>query len=239
MLWVKAFHVFFVVSWFAGLLYLPRLFVYHSLTTDEASKSRFCTMEKKLFVIMSIGAAGTVTLGGWLLHAYAWAAYSTQGWLHFKLGLIAVLLGYHVYCYRVVVAFLPRSTASPTHLFSLDERDPSADLVGRAHIDDRKAVLTGVQMNRKVDCPVLKREAEGLTEPPHPGELGQRIYENVSAEGWEQWLQRLQTIINENQLNTGDVDTIRLIEKHMLGFLFEEGEFGDLPDGFRAPGAKK
>lgn len=105
MLWVKAFHVFFVVSWFAGLLYLPRLFVYHSLTTDEASKSRFCTMEKKLFVIMSIGAAGTVTLGGWLLHAYAWAAYSTQGWLHFKLGLIAVLLGYHVYCYRVVVAF--------------------------------------------------------------------------------------------------------------------------------------
>lgn len=94
-------------------------------------------------------------------------------------------------------------------------------------------------MNRKVDCPVLKREAEGLTEPPHPGELGQRIYENVSAEGWEQWLQRLQTIINENQLNTGDVDTIRLIEKHMLGFLFEEGEFGDLPDGFRAPGAKK
>lgn len=105
MLWVKAFHVFFVVSWFAGLLYLPRLFVYHSLTTDEAGRSRFCTMEKKLFVIMTIGAAGTVTLGGWLLHAYAWAAYSTQGWLHSKLGLIAVLLGYHVYCYRVVVAF--------------------------------------------------------------------------------------------------------------------------------------
>ena len=105
MLWVKAFHVFFVVSWFAGLLYLPRLFVYHSLTTDEAGKNRFSTMEKKLFVIMTIGAAGTVILGGWLLHAYAWAAYSTQGWLHFKLGLIAVLLGYHVYCYRVVVAF--------------------------------------------------------------------------------------------------------------------------------------
>ena len=94
-------------------------------------------------------------------------------------------------------------------------------------------------MNRKVDCVVLKREAEGLTEPPHPGELGQRIYENVSEEGWQQWLQRLQTIINENQLNTGDVDTIRLIEKHMLGFLFEEGEFGDRPAGFRAPGAKK
>ena len=105
MLWVKAFHVFFVVSWFVGLLYLPRLFVYHSLTTDEAGKSRFRTMEKKLFVIMTIGAAGAVTLGAWLLHAYAWAVYSTQGWLHFKLSLIAALLGYHIYCYRVVVAF--------------------------------------------------------------------------------------------------------------------------------------
>ena len=94
-------------------------------------------------------------------------------------------------------------------------------------------------MTRKVNCAVLKREADGLEEPPHPGELGQRIFENVSAEGWQQWLQRLQTIINENQLNTGDFDTLRLIEKHMLGFFFEEGEFGDLPAGFRAPGAKK
>lgn len=94
-------------------------------------------------------------------------------------------------------------------------------------------------MIRKVNCTVLKREADGLEEPPHPGELGHRIFENVSAEGWQQWLQRLQAIINENQLNTGDVDTLRLIEKHMLGFFFEEGEFGDLPAGFRAPGAKK
>jgi len=94
-------------------------------------------------------------------------------------------------------------------------------------------------VTRKVNCVVLKQEADGLEEPPHPGELGQRIFENVSAEGWQQWLQRLQTIINENQLNTGDVDTLHLIEKHMAGFFFEEGEFGDLPAGFRAPGAKK
>ena len=105
MLWVKAFHVFFVVSWFAGLLYLPRLFVYHSMTTDEAGKSRFRTMEMKLFVIMTIGAIGAVILGGWLLYAYAWSAYATVGWLHVKLALVAALLGYHVYCYRVVVAF--------------------------------------------------------------------------------------------------------------------------------------
>lgn len=116
MLWIKALHVFFVVSWFAGLLYLPRLFVYHSMTTDEVGKNRFCVMEKKLFIIMTIGAAGAVTLGGWLLHAYAWAAYSTQGWLHFKLALAATLLGYHIYCYRVVVAF-SRDEQRHTHPF--------------------------------------------------------------------------------------------------------------------------
>ena len=82
-------------------------------------------------------------------------------------------------------------------------------------------------------------EAEGLEEIPHPGEIGIRIYENVSREGWNQWLERLQMIINENQLNTADPRSLELIEKHMVGFLFEEGEFGGLPSGFRAPGAKK
>jgi len=85
----------------------------------------------------------------------------------------------------------------------------------------------------------LKREAEGLDEPPHPGELGLRIYENVSAEGWQQWLQRLQMIINENQLNTADPRAVELIEQHMLGFFFDEGDLGGLPQGFRAAGRKK
>ncbi len=94
-------------------------------------------------------------------------------------------------------------------------------------------------MTRMVNCVVLKREAEGLDAPPHPGEIGRRIYENVSQEGWQQWLQRLQMIINENQLNTADAMSIELIEKHMLGFFFDEGDFGGLPQGFRAAGAKK
>ena len=94
-------------------------------------------------------------------------------------------------------------------------------------------------MARMVECVVLKREAEGLDEPPHPGELGQRIFENVSKEGWQEWLMRLQMIINENQLNTADSYSIDLIEKHMVGFLFGEGDFGGLPQGFRAPGGKK
>ncbi|MGD8568910.1 MAG: oxidative damage protection protein [Gammaproteobacteria bacterium] len=91
-------------------------------------------------------------------------------------------------------------------------------------------------MTRMVQCVVLKKEAEGLDKPPHPGELGQRIYENVSREGWQQWLERLTTIINENGLSTADPDNLELIEKHMVGFLFGEGDYGNLPEGFRAAG---
>lgn len=94
-------------------------------------------------------------------------------------------------------------------------------------------------MARMVQCVVLKREAEGLDSVPHPGELGQRIYENVSKQGWQQWLERLTTIINENGLSTADPASIEVIEAHMRGFLFGEGEMGDLPQGFRPPGSQK
>jgi Fe-S cluster biosynthesis and repair protein YggX len=94
-------------------------------------------------------------------------------------------------------------------------------------------------MARKVFCQVLKEEAEGLERVPHPGELGKRIYESVSREGWQRWLDRLQMIMNENRLSSADPLSIELIERHMVGFLFEEGDFGGLPTGFRAPGAKK
>ena len=92
-------------------------------------------------------------------------------------------------------------------------------------------------MSRIVNCVVLKREAEGLDQPPHPGSLGIRIYENVSAEGWKQWLDRLTMIINENGLNTADTGSVELIEKHMVGFLFDEGDYGSVPEGFKPPGA--
>jgi len=94
-------------------------------------------------------------------------------------------------------------------------------------------------MSRVVKCVVLNREAEGLDAPPHPGDLGQRIYENVSKEGWGQWLERLTMIINENSLNTGDPQSLEVIESHMVGFLFKEGDQGGTPQGFRPPGAKK
>jgi len=94
-------------------------------------------------------------------------------------------------------------------------------------------------MVNKVQCVVLKVEAEAMDKPPYPGELGQRIFENVSKEGWKQWLERLTTIINENGLNTADPKNIELIEKHMQGFFFEEGDYGQAPAGFNAGGGKK
>ena len=94
-------------------------------------------------------------------------------------------------------------------------------------------------MTRVVNCVVLNREAEGLETPPHPGELGQRIFQSVSKEGWDQWLERLTMIINENSLNTGDPGALELIEQHMVGFLFKEGDFGGIPQGFQPSGAKK
>ena len=81
-------------------------------------------------------------------------------------------------------------------------------------------------MARTVYCVVLGAEAPGMDRVPHPGELGQRIYENVSAEGWKQWIERQTMIINENGLSTIDPASLEILEQHMLGFIFKEGEMG-------------
>ncbi|VAX06382.1 FIG001341: Probable Fe(2+)-trafficking protein YggX [hydrothermal vent metagenome] len=91
-------------------------------------------------------------------------------------------------------------------------------------------------MTRMVECVVLKSKAEGMEQPPHPGDLGIRIYENVSKEGWKKWLERLTIIINENGLSTADTRNLVLIEEHMLGFFFNEGDHGQMPAGFQAGG---
>ncbi|KAF3981195.1 MAG: oxidative damage protection protein [Methylococcales symbiont of Hymedesmia sp. n. MRB-2018] len=92
-------------------------------------------------------------------------------------------------------------------------------------------------MGKLVNCVVLKHEAEGLDKPTHPGELGQRIFQHVSEEGWKKWLERLTTIINENGISTMDVESFALIEKHMMGFFFGEGDYGQLPAGFHQAGS--
>lgn len=92
-------------------------------------------------------------------------------------------------------------------------------------------------MTTLVMCSVLKREAPALEKAPYPGELGARILANVSAEGWQQWLERLVPIINENRLSTADPRHLEFIEEQMRGFLFGEGDGGGLPAGF-APSKK-
>lgn len=102
MLWIKALHIIFMVTWFAGLFYLPRLFVYHAQSSDPVSLERFKVMERKLYYgIMAPGAVLTIVFGTWL-----WLGYGiTGGWLHAKLVLVAVLIAYHLYCGRLLAGF--------------------------------------------------------------------------------------------------------------------------------------
>jgi putative membrane protein len=103
MAWVKSFHIIFVITWFAGLFYLPRLFVYHALSSDAVSIERFKVMERKLYYgIMTPSAVLAVALGLWL-----WLAWfpGAGGWLHAKLALVAALVGYHLWCGRLLAAF--------------------------------------------------------------------------------------------------------------------------------------
>ena len=96
MLWVKALHIVFMVTWFAGLFYLPRLFVYHATAQDRPSIERFKVMERKLYWgIMTPGAVLTIAFGLWL-----WLVWfrGASGWLHTKIGLVALLVAYHLWC---------------------------------------------------------------------------------------------------------------------------------------------
>ena len=106
MLWLKAFHLIFMVTWFAGLFYLPRLFVYHAMSADTVSRERFKVMERKLyFGIMTPGMVITLVFGVWMLIDYAWDLYGSSGWLHAKLALLALLVGYHGLCGKWLLDF--------------------------------------------------------------------------------------------------------------------------------------
>ena len=102
MLWIKSFHIIFMVTWFAGLVYLPRLFVYHALSEDTASRERFKIMERKLFYgIMTPGAVLTIAFGVWL-----WLGYGFYGgWLYAKIAMVIILVVYHVYCGKLMIDF--------------------------------------------------------------------------------------------------------------------------------------
>ena len=112
MLWVKAFHIIFVVSWFAGLFYLPRIFVNHAMATEPAEIARLKLMERKLYRFVTPIGALAVVFGLWLWFGYGFSG----GWLHAKTALVAVLVGYHFYCGHLVKEFAAdRNTRS--HVF--------------------------------------------------------------------------------------------------------------------------
>lgn len=105
MLWLKSFHMIFMVTWFAGLFYLPRLFVYHTMTDDQPGKERFKIMERKLLVMTHLGMGLTWLFGIAMLASHAWEAYGRMGWLHAKLALLVLLTGYTLWCSRLVREF--------------------------------------------------------------------------------------------------------------------------------------
>ncbi len=116
MLWVKAFHIIFIVCWFSGLFYLPRLFVYHSMSKDQISKDRFVIMERKLFWgIMTPSAIAAIVFGAWLLVAN-WSYFMAWWWMRVKLGLAILLVAHHFYCWWYMVK-LREDSSFKTHVF--------------------------------------------------------------------------------------------------------------------------
>lgn len=116
-MWLKAFHLITMVTWFAGLFYLPRLFVYHAMSDDKIGHERFIVMERKLYYgIMTPGMILTFILGIWMLADYGWAIYGASGWLHTKLALLGLLVVYHIQCGRWLVDF-KNGRNSHSHVF--------------------------------------------------------------------------------------------------------------------------
>jgi protoporphyrinogen IX oxidase len=103
--WVMAFHVIFVVAWFAGIFYLPRLFVYHAQASDRISIERFKIMEHKLLHIITLPSATCATLLGLWLLSFDTSYYMRSGWMHAKLTLVILLWVYNIFCLRYTRAF--------------------------------------------------------------------------------------------------------------------------------------
>ena len=143
MLWIKAFHLMAMVTWFAGIFYLPRLFVYHAMTEDESGRERFRIMERKLYRgIMNPSMIATLIFGTWLI-ALNPGYYLQQGWLHIKLLLIAVLVAYHLWCgyfvrlFQVIyLQFLPNEPVVVVNFFTPHVREIARERIEVVHTVD-------------------------------------------------------------------------------------------------------
>lgn len=129
MLMIKSFHIIAMVAWFAGLFYLPRLFVYHAQAADAVSLDRFCIMERRLYyAIMWPAAVLTSFFGVWLL-VDGWSYYRSAGWMHMKLLLVVVLWLYHLMCGHYVKCFAQKCNTRATRYFRFFNEIPTLLLV--------------------------------------------------------------------------------------------------------------
>lgn len=127
MLWLRAFHIVFVVAWFAGLFYLPRLFVYHVDAADEISQHRFEVMERRLFAMTTVGATlTTIFAAAMLIRA---PGFLQMGWMHAKLALVALLIGYHIWCYRLMLALRRNENRRSARWFRAFNETPTLLLI--------------------------------------------------------------------------------------------------------------
>ncbi len=128
-LWIKAFHVIFVITWMAGLFYLPRLFVYHSSAEDQLSRDRFKIMEGKLYRIITRPSMVLATVFGLWVLVLAWDAFSASGWLWLKLAGVVLLLAYHHYCARLLGAFAEDRSPHSERFYRLFNEIPALLLI--------------------------------------------------------------------------------------------------------------
>jgi protoporphyrinogen IX oxidase len=127
MLWLKALHVVFVITWFAGLFYLPRLYVYHAQASDSISTQRFEIMERRLFAIMTIGAAAAIFFGSLMLIESP--GYLQMTWLRLKLLFVASVIAYHAYCYKLMRDFAAQRNTRSSKWFRAFNELPSLLLI--------------------------------------------------------------------------------------------------------------
>jgi putative membrane protein len=125
--WIKAFHIVFVVSWFAGLLYLPRLFVYHADTSDSVGRERFCLMERRLYGLTTVAMIGTWVFGVWTLMYVP--AFMAMGWMHAKLALVVALSGYHGWLKGHIRRFAAGENTRSARYFRIANEVPALALV--------------------------------------------------------------------------------------------------------------
>lgn len=127
MLWLKALHVVFVITWFAGLFYLPRLYVYHAQASDSISTQRFEIMERRLFAIMTIGAAASILFGCLMLIVSP--GYLQMTWLKVKLLFVALVVGYHIYCFKLLRDFAAQRNTRSSKWFRVFNEVPALLLI--------------------------------------------------------------------------------------------------------------